>query len=323
MNPGGANIETVTVSVVIPCYNGRNTIGQTLSAVRNQKTGHAYEVIVVDSSDDGTDRFIRAEFPEVRLIHLDRQTLPGSGRNTGIREAGGEIVVFTDADAVPDPDWLERIVALHRSVNTDGVGGCVINGYPESPVAWVSHLIEFNEWTECTPAGNVQNIPSVNISFKRNTFFKYRLCFSDVFPSEDTLFNWSLTGRGGTIYFDPAVRVVHLSRVGFFKMFQHQLRLGRASAHARRISTLPGGLFVRFPFLCPVLPFVRWIRAVMRLVKTNRGLLFRFLLLTPLYLMATTAWTIGFMQRRDYPDPVVVLDGCDFTPDGPGQGGAA
>ena len=298
--------------MIIPCYNGKSTIRKTLRAVCGQQTKFPFEIIVIDSSQDGTDAIIRDEFPDVRLIHLNEQTLPGSGRNLGIQHAHGEIVAFTDADAVPDPDWLDKMVDLHRTHNTDAVGGCVINGYPYSPTAWVSHLIEFSTWTESKPADYVDKIPSVNISYKKEVFQKYRICFSDIFPSEDTLFNWSLVERGGMIYYDPAVRVVHLSRVGFFKLFSHQLKLGRAAGYARRISTLPGQVFVKYPVLCVFFPCIRWLLAGFRLIRKHPLRFIIFLILTPLFLGATIAWTLGFVQHPRFSKPRFVFDGCEY-----------
>jgi glycosyltransferase involved in cell wall biosynthesis len=294
------------VTVIIPCFNAIKTIGSILTALKQQKTDFPYEIIVVDSSDDGTTEIIRS-FPEVHLIRLERQTLPGSGRNLGVSHAQGEIVAFTDSDCVPDPDWLSRILSQHRSKDTDGVGGCVINGYPRSITAWVSHLIEFNEWTERTPERFVTNIPSCNLSFKRDSIIKYRIHYTDIFPSEDTLFNWDLTEKGGKIYFDPKIRITHLSRVGFRKLFKHQHTLGKASAEARRISTLPGKIFTRYSALCLVMPFIRWIRAIIRLFKNDKRTLVQFIALTPIYFPAVIMWTIGFMTKGSFSDPVYVI----------------
>ena len=66
------------VSVVIPSYNSRGTIRACLESVLGQETELTYEVLVADSSDDGTDEIIRADFPGVRLIH-SRERLTGSG----------------------------------------------------------------------------------------------------------------------------------------------------------------------------------------------------------------------------------------------------
>jgi cellulose synthase/poly-beta-1,6-N-acetylglucosamine synthase-like glycosyltransferase len=224
----------------------------------------------------------------------------------------GEIIAFTDSDAVPDSDWLAKIVHLHQTIDTDGVGGCVVNGYPKSLMAWVIHLTEFTEWLEQSPSGFVNNVPSVNISFKRETFRKYGICYSDFFPSEDTLFNWSLHTRGGKLYFDPSVRLTHMSRIGIGKVWRHQRRLGKASAHARRISTLPGQIFVCYPALALFLPALRLARAGLRFLTMDLKLFAGFLLISPLYLFALTAWTSGFMCKASFYPPKYKIEGCTF-----------
>ncbi|MCG8604526.1 glycosyltransferase, partial [bacterium] len=133
----------IDVSVIIASYNSQRTILKALSALALQRTGNNYEIIVVDSSNDGTPEVVKRSFPEVRLIRLPRQTYPGSGRNLGVKHARGRYVAFTDADCVPEPDWIDNIVKTFTEVNADAVGGCLINGYPNSLPAWVSHLIEF------------------------------------------------------------------------------------------------------------------------------------------------------------------------------------
>ena len=292
--------KTVSVTVAIPCYNAVGTIGKTLEAVLAQETSFDFEVLVVDSSDDGTTELIRTQFPEVRLIHLAHQTLPGSGRNLGVREARGEIVVFTDSDCVPEPGWLQGHADAHRTLDCEAVGGSVINGYPRNYVAWVSHLIEFNEWTKKSPEGFVRNNPSCNLSFKRESFFRLRFEFTDNFPNEDTLLNWQLLKAGGRIYFRPDLAVVHLNRMQFRKLFQHQHRLGRAVAVERRITDLPGKIFLRFPPLCLGLPLVRWALALARLVRIDLRQTLVFLWITPLFLAAALAWSFGFMAGGTY-----------------------
>lgn len=289
--------EHPEVSVVIPCYNARNTLGKTLEAVRNQTAAFPYEVIVIDSSDDGTTELIRKNFPEVTLHHLDKKTLPGSGRNLGILKARAGIVAFTDSDCVPGPDWLQRIHDRHRELGCEAVGGSVVNGYPKSYTAWVSHLIEFNEWTEKSPEGFVQNIPTCNISYRRDLFQKLRVEFTDNFPTEDTILNWHITSKGGRIYFDPAICVVHLNRMQFRKLFSHQYRMGRAVAVERQITNLPGRILLKYRFLCLGIPLVRWMLALRRLARIDLKQTLIFLWITPLFLAAAAAWSLGFMTR--------------------------
>jgi len=299
--------EKVIFSVVIPSFNAKKTICQTLNAILNQRTDYKYEVIVVDSSNDGTQELIAQKYPQVRLLRLKNQTLPGSGRNLGIRSARGKYIAFTDADCIPEMDWLQRIAKNFQEINTDAVGGCLINGYPSSITAWVSHLIEFNEWTETTPAGYMTNIPSANLAYKKTTFYRLGVQFTDVFPSEDTIFNWTMYQKGAKIYFDPKIKVVHLNRVVLRKLLQHQYWLGLASAEARRSTTLPGHIFVRHPILGVGLPAIRWIRTFGRLLQKDIHKLCIFIAVTPFYLIAAIAWSLGFVRQGNFSVAIFTL----------------
>lgn len=284
------------ISVVIPCYNGINTMEKTLTAIRDQKTAALYEVIVIDSSDDGTDKMIQKKFPEVRLFHLPQKTLPGSGRNLGVRKSEGSYIVFTDSDCIPTADWLENIVRRYERTPCDAVGGSVRNGYPKSYVAWVSHLIEFNEWSPGRKEGWQRNNPSCNLSYKRDVFDRLKIEFTDNFPSEDTLLNWELFDGGGTLYYDPRVEVLHLNRMAFRKLFQHQYRLGKMVAVERQLSGNPGKIFLKVKILCLALPFLRWGMAFLRLLKNDTKTAFILLWTLPLFIPAAGAWTLGFMK---------------------------
>jgi len=285
------------VSVVIPCYNAVQSIRETLEAVTGQTVHFSFEILVVDSSDDGTAELIRNGFPGVRLIHLPQRTLPGSGRNLGVREAAGDIVLFTDSDCVPQPGWLQGHYDAHQKHDCEAVGGSVINGYPRHYVAWTSHLLEFNEWTPRSRPGTIWNNPSCNLSLKREAFFRHRIEFTDNWPDEDTLFNWELRRRGGRIFFDPALKVLHLNRMAFSKLFRHQFRLGKAVAVERRITDLPGRIFLKIPVLCLGIPLLRWLAALVRLMRTDWETTLIFIGVTPLWLCGACAWALGFMAK--------------------------
>lgn len=96
------------VSVIIPVWNGEGQIGLCLDALSRQTLdGAKFEVIVVDNgSTDGTVPLVQV-YSNVRLLIEEK---PGaySARNRALAEARGHYVTFTDADCIPEPDWLER-----------------------------------------------------------------------------------------------------------------------------------------------------------------------------------------------------------------------
>jgi glycosyltransferase involved in cell wall biosynthesis len=88
------------VSVVIPSYNYERFVGEAIESALGQ-THAAVEVIVVDDgSTDGSRAVISTFAARIKTVFQDNLGLP-SARNSGIRMAGGEYLLFLDAD-----DWL-------------------------------------------------------------------------------------------------------------------------------------------------------------------------------------------------------------------------
>lgn len=289
----------IDISIIIPSYNAKRTIAACLTAIFGQRTRHTYEVILVDSSNDVTPDYVAENFPEVRIIRLARKTYPGIGRNLGVQHARGKYVVFTDSDCLPKPDWIDQIIATFERVKCEAVGGSLINGYPWSPIAWTSHLIEFNEWTETSAEGFVLNVPSANLAYRREAFSEYDEWFPDYLGSEDSVLNARMRAKGVKIYFNPAIQIVHLNRGTFEKLFRHSHMLGRWSAEARKQGILPGGALAKYRVLAFLLPFARLFRGFIRLLRKDIPKLLIFVGISPLYLAAAFAWSVGFVSKKE------------------------
>jgi glycosyltransferase involved in cell wall biosynthesis len=98
--------ERPFISVVIPVWNGADLIANCLRAIGDQTYPRdRHEVLVVDNgSVDATTEVVRS-FPFATLL-LEPMAGSYRARNLGLKSARGEYVAFTDADCVPDRDWL-------------------------------------------------------------------------------------------------------------------------------------------------------------------------------------------------------------------------
>lgn len=286
---------SLAASVIVPSYNSLSTIVPCLEALRDQRTDASYEVILVDSSDDGTAELVASRFPEVRLVRLARRTLPGPARNLGIETARGELLAFTDADCVPEPEWLRRLIEGHAREECGAVGGAVLNGLPRNPVAWSGYLLEFNERLPSLPKRFVDLLPTCNVSFKRRVFERHGLFPVDLWPSEDHIFCWRVVEGGDRLLFDPEIRVRHLFRPRLTSFLRHQVRLGQASAAARRQVALPQAWLADHP-LRWLAPALRWARIQGRLARWDLPNFLRFNALAPLSVGGLIAWGIGFCR---------------------------
>jgi len=95
---------TLNVSVIIPCYNEKETIYQILEAV--EAVGCATEIVVVeDGSTDGTREMLKemAPNPLIRIIYHDHNQGKGAAVRTGFSAAKGDVFIIQDADLEYDP----------------------------------------------------------------------------------------------------------------------------------------------------------------------------------------------------------------------------
>lgn len=127
------------LSVLLPCFNGAETIGVQLEALTVQEWHGGWEVIVVNNgSTDSSMQIVeqyRERLPGLKIVQAH---VPGTPRlgvphsyNTGIKSAGGEAFVFCEADDEVAPGWLaamgnalaehEFVVARldHKKLNAD------------------------------------------------------------------------------------------------------------------------------------------------------------------------------------------------------------
>ncbi|MEY2611583.1 MAG: hypothetical protein RL069_395 [Planctomycetota bacterium] len=88
------------VTVVIPAYKGITTIKACIESLLVASQGRRTEILVVESSQDGTVELVRNEFPTVRVIACEEQVTAGGARNIGAREARGRSILFVDQDCV-------------------------------------------------------------------------------------------------------------------------------------------------------------------------------------------------------------------------------
>ena len=130
-----------------------------LNALQQQSYTGQYDITLVDSSDDKTPEIVSSDYPNVKLIHLEKRTDPGTARNIGTGEAKGDLIAFVDSDCVPAHDWLERIVCAHDSKYAI-IGGVVKNGNDGNDrVGCAGYISEFREFLPEQPKREVRHIP--------------------------------------------------------------------------------------------------------------------------------------------------------------------
>lgn len=195
------------ISVVIPAYDEAAVLEDALSAVFSQRYQGEYEVLVVDDGSDDSTREVAGRHP-VRLIAQDHRG-PAAARNRGAREAKGDILLFTDADCVPEPDWMEEMV---RPIQGGVVG--VQGRYRTRQKGLVPRFVQLEiegRYELMARSPSIDFIGSYSAAYLREIFLKEG-GFDETYPTasgEDPDLSYRLAAKGYRMVFNPRAVVYH------------------------------------------------------------------------------------------------------------------
>jgi glycosyltransferase involved in cell wall biosynthesis len=173
-------------SVIVCTFNRAASLGRTLRALQAQqvRAGVDWELLVVDNnSRDDTRRVVEGfaqEFPRTRYCFEQRQGL-SHARNHGIAAARGQVLLFTDDDVAPEPDWIERILDGMAASGCIACGGFIAPAWETPPPAWLTErfhgfLAVRAERTDTYPiTREVQPPFGANMAFRREVFERFGL----------------------------------------------------------------------------------------------------------------------------------------------------
>jgi len=206
------------VSIVVPAYNAERTLGECLAALERQSPPElAREIIVVDDGSSDRTPEVAARYPLVVLVRQANQG-PAAARNAGAKRAAGEVLLFTDADCIPTPDWVAEMTAPL----TDAAVVAVKGAYRTRQAALVARFaqIEFEErYARLALRPTTDFVDSYSAAIRTGAFWEAG-GFDPAFPdpnNEDVDLSYRLARAGRPMVFNPRAIVYH----------QHPATLGR------------------------------------------------------------------------------------------------
>ena len=131
------------LSVIIPCYNERDTIEDIVSAVRAVSLP-AIEIIVIDDfSDDGTRQILKDKVePQVaRVIYQPENRGKGAAFRAGLQAATGDVLIVQDADLEYDPQEYFLLLEPILKKKADVVYGSRFMGAGAHRVVYFWHMV--------------------------------------------------------------------------------------------------------------------------------------------------------------------------------------
>lgn len=112
------------VSVIINTVDRAESLRLLLSSLAQVRYGEFEVIVVAGPSTDHTDDVLASHEGAIRIERCPERNLSMS-RNIGVRAAATDFVAFIDDDAVPEPSWLEELMAPFANFEVAAVGGWV------------------------------------------------------------------------------------------------------------------------------------------------------------------------------------------------------
>jgi len=201
------------VSIVVPMRNASRTVERLMYSLVNQDyPKDRYEIILVDDcSTDETPQLIASltKNSEVatKVFWLEKDIGQAAARNCGIMNAQCEIIAFTDADTIPDKEWLKYLVEKFDSEDIAGVRGRTVTDGYELPLMRVAPT---SGYVTC------------NIAYRRDVLLKVGLFDEEFRYGEDSDLAHRILKKGYKIRDAPRAIVCHpLKRLNIWQVCKY------------------------------------------------------------------------------------------------------
>jgi poly-beta-1,6-N-acetyl-D-glucosamine synthase len=170
---------SIKLSVLVPARNEEKNIAFLLEALKRQTyPAGDFEVIVVDDHSTDSTAAIVQGYPFVKLIRLEEDGINSYKKKAiekGIEQATGQLIVTTDADCIPSPNWLSTIAAFKEEKNAVFIAAPVVFSHNNSALQLFQSL-DFLVLQGITAASVHKKIHSMcngaNLAYERNAFFE-------------------------------------------------------------------------------------------------------------------------------------------------------
>jgi GT2 family glycosyltransferase len=221
----------MNVSVVVPAYNRNDVLMMCVNSLLVQKVrDSSFEVIVVDDCSKELCSEVLEDLlgsnKNLSVVRHSNNKGLAAARNTGARSSRNQILIFLDSDIVPEPDFIQSHLDLHRSYPDEAIAVISNLSYPDEVVQKSNFARYMNGRYLGNRAGllkkllNYDDLPAKNFgggicSLRRTTFFEVG-CFDEKFikyGGEDEEMGCRLRLANVSIKFCPNAKAIHHDNV--------------------------------------------------------------------------------------------------------------
>jgi glycosyltransferase involved in cell wall biosynthesis len=214
------------ISVVIPVHNAAATLGECLQAIRGSDYAE-YEVVVVDDASTDTSAELAAWYG-CRVVRLRESVGAARAKNAGASEATGDILLFTDADILLQPDTLRLVAQVLQDPTVAGVVGLLGNKLKYDDFSsqfknlWMHYT--YKRITASQAAEQGVGLFFTSIASIRKDLFQqlggFDTNYEGASVTEDIEFGQRLLSAGCKVRLDRRLTVEHLKHYSFIGLLR-------------------------------------------------------------------------------------------------------
>jgi glycosyltransferase involved in cell wall biosynthesis len=219
-------------AVIVPTRNRPGSLARCLDALARQQGISGLELVVVDDGSLEPGRVRAAVGSKARLLRSERPRGPSAARNLGARAAAAPVLLFTDDDCEPAPDWAARMTEAVEA-GGDVVAGLTENGRPDDPLASASEtILEYvqdrarrsDSTTVFAATNNIACRAAVLAEIPFNEEYRY---------AEDRDWCARVRAAGCSLTVERAARVAHRQDLRLSTFLRQQFGYGRGAYRFR------------------------------------------------------------------------------------------
>ena len=217
-------------TIVVPSYDRPRQLEACLAVLARLEGGPYPTVVVDDGSPTPLAPICAAAGEWVRCVRQDNAG-PGIARNRGVAEAASDLVLFTDDDCHPRPDWARRLIAAQGGTPLRLVGGRIVNALEGNLFSATSQSILTYAYEAFAGFdGPFAFFTTNNICCRREDFLAVGgFDPSFRFASEDRDLSRRWQEAGGTLVHAPGAVVDHHHAMGPVKFARQHWSYGRGA----------------------------------------------------------------------------------------------
>lgn len=313
-----------SISVIIPARNEERSIKACLEGLLSQ-TLLPNEVIVIDGQSADRTVAIVEDFsrrdPRIRVVPNERRVTPVA-LNIGLAESSGDYLIRIDAHAVPEPDYIERIVKHLDSGEYAGVGGVKVAAGGNSMMgeviagALASRFgVGGSKYHYATVPEEVDHIPFG--AYRRSDLEAVGGWNPQLLVNQDFELDYRMRASGRRLLLDPNIRIRWKSSQNLRDLSHQYARYGTGKAavvgmHPRSVKprhlllpilvvVMPVGLLfsvlTRRPWMATILlPYAAFLGAGSADEKLHGGQMRRAAIAPVVLLTMHFSWGFGFWR---------------------------